>query len=86
MRVERPAARSAPRKLKAFYTVPELARALGMSRWTVRRWLDASRIPYELRRRAGGTKGGRILVMVSELRTYAPSYFASIREELEVEG
>ena len=73
------------RKLKPFYTVPELARALGMSRWTVRRWLDVNRIPYEIRRREGG-RGGRILVLLSELRTYAPSYFASMREELEVEG
>jgi predicted transcriptional regulator len=72
------------KKLKAFYTVPELARALGMSRWTVRRWLDASRIPYEVRRRAGGTRGGRVVVLLSELRTYAPSYFSSIRGELEV--
>jgi hypothetical protein len=70
------------KKLKAFYTVRELARALGISRWTMRRWLDASQIPYELRRRAAGTRGGRIIVLVSELRTYAPSYFASMREGL----
>jgi hypothetical protein len=73
----------AGRKLKAFYTVPELARALGISRWSMRAWLDARRIPYELHRRAGGTRGGRIVVMVSDLRTFAPSYFASVRGELE---
>jgi excisionase family DNA binding protein len=71
------------KRLKAFYTVPELARALGISRWTVRRWLDTNRIPYEICRRAGGTRGGRIIVLLSELRTYAPSYFSSIRGELE---
>jgi transposase-like protein len=65
-------------KLKAFYTVVELARAMGISRWTLRRWLEGSRIPYELRRRPGATRGGRIVVMVSELRIYAPAYFASI--------
>jgi excisionase family DNA binding protein len=74
------------RKLKPFYTTPELARALGISRWTVRRWLDAHRIPYEQRRPEGAKRGGRVIVLLSELRTYAPSYFASIREELEVDG
>jgi excisionase family DNA binding protein len=74
------------RKLKAFYTTRELAAALGISRWTLRRWLDANRIPYEIRRRAGGTRGGRIIVMISELRTFAPSYFASIRDGLEGEA
>ena len=70
-------------KLKAFYTVPELARAFGISRWAMRDWLDGRRIPYELHRRPGATRGGRIVVMVSDLRTFAPSYFASVREELE---
>jgi hypothetical protein len=71
------------KKLKPFYTVPELARALGVSRWTMRRWLDAQRVPYELHRREGKTHGGRIVVLVAELRAYAPAYFASMREELE---
>ena len=73
------------KKLKPFYTLPELATALGMSRWTIRRWLDENRIPYELRRREGATRGGRIIVLLAELRSHAPSYFASIRDELEVE-
>ncbi|MGO8994465.1 MAG: helix-turn-helix domain-containing protein [Polyangiaceae bacterium] len=72
-----------PRALKPFYTVRELARALGVSRWTVRRWLDANRIPCERRVRPGGKRVGRIVVLLSELRTYAPAYFASMRGELE---
>ncbi len=70
-------------KLKPVYSLLELARALRMSRWTARRWLDQNHIPYELRRRAGSTRGGRIVVLLSEIRTHAPAYFASIRDDLE---
>ena len=73
------------KKLKPFYTLPELADAFRMSRWTIRRWLDTNQIPYELRRRAGATRGGRIIVLLSELRSHAPSYFASIRDDLEID-
>jgi excisionase family DNA binding protein len=71
-------------KLKPFYTLPELAKLLGMSRWTVRRWLEANRIPFELRRREGSTRGGRIIVWSSEIRACSPRHYATLREELEI--
>jgi hypothetical protein len=69
---------------KPFYTLSELAQLLGMSRWSVRRWLEMNRIPYELRRRPGSKRGGRIIVLTSEIRQCAPNYYATLREELEI--
>lgn len=71
-------------KLKFFYTIPELAKLFGMSRWAVRRWLEMNRIPYELRRRQGSTRGGRIVVLSSEIRACAPHYYATLRQEPEI--
>ena len=71
-------------KLKPFYTLPELAKLFGMSRWSVKRWLEMNRIPYELRRRAGSTRGGRIVVLTSQIRACAPNYYATMREDLDI--
>ena len=67
------------RNLKAFYTVAELARALDVSRWTARRWLRSHCIPYD----RFGSGRGRLVVLLADLRTYAPRYFASMRDRLE---
>ncbi len=63
---------------KVAYTVPELARALGVSRWTIRRWLDVTRIPYELRRAPGAARGGRIVVLALDLRAHRSSRWVAI--------
>jgi excisionase family DNA binding protein len=70
--------------MKPFYTLPELAKLLGMSRWTARRWLEANRIPYELRRRPGSKRGGRIVVWSSEIRAVTPRHYATLREEQRI--
>jgi hypothetical protein len=70
--------------LKAFYTLTELGTLFGMSRWSVRRWLEMNRIPFELRRRAGSTRGGRIVVLISEIRQCSPGYYATLRDSSEI--
>ena len=72
------------RKLKPFYSLVELSAMLGMSRWTTKRWLQSNRVPYELRRRPGATRGGRIVVLTSELRSCLPQYYASLREDYDI--
>ncbi len=59
-------------RLKPFYTLPELAAAMKMSRWTVRRWLEANKIPYELRRKPGSKRGGGSSSCSRNLRIRAP--------------
>ena len=73
------------RSVKRFYTIPELATAMGMSRWAVRRWLDAHRIPYDQPARPNARRGSRIRVLLSDIRTFAPKYLASLQEDCDFE-
>ena len=69
---------------KPFYTFAELARLFGVSRWTIRRWLDANRIPYQLRRTEGASRGGRFIVLTSQIRACSPQFYANMRDDFQI--
>ena len=69
------------RSVKPFYTLLELATLFGLSRWAMRRWLDNHRIPYECVKRPGARRSAPIHILRSDIRTYAPKYFASLQED-----
>ncbi len=72
-------------RLKAVYTLGELARILGMTRWAARRWLDANKIPYQQAKPGTGYRGSGIRLFVSDLKTYAPTIFTTIEETIEIQ-
>lgn len=60
-----------PGQLKAFYTVPELARMAGVSRWTMARRLEVIGVPFR-------NTGRWRVVYLADLKRIDPDLWLSI--------
>lgn len=65
-------------RVKAVYTVPELADLAGVSRWQMRTLLEGNQVP--LRPVGVGKERRRVVVLLADLKAAFPELWASMVE------